>query len=408
MSDSIQKDELIRFLDSEITHLRGEINRSGWTIWATWGAIAALAWLFLSEIQLNKYSLQSVSAILFVIWLLFVFLVLSSDLINLHPLSNELSSRFRPGYHLSRNRAGLILYLVLQIYFIFVITALAPVIGIWGSILAYIFISYMLFVILAVLIMNIADLPLPAVAFTRTADKIGAVVVIVILAILLWSYSNYLFGSPFVTDVYDVRLALLIAALLYLIISLVTKSHGSITLDILMSIKRECIFSRIDVDQAMRQADIALSGLSAADYLEKYVSKLLQLVRDQIMEIKTCVANLEIIEKLYVGKQAASNDENKSQVISLIESLFQSGEKIKVLNDRYTVAFRSFETRVLFVRKLTKRSEDLDVLLSKLRDEQNDLQQQTKLYQNRLGAVRELAQKTVSVSVISTSSSSPT
>jgi hypothetical protein len=178
--------EFIKFLDSEISDLRSEIQRPGWTPWAILGSIAALAWLLFSEIQKGEYSPKNVAGIIFVIWLLYFFYMCITSLINPPRSLHKKKERFVPDYLVNTRRLGLILLAVPQIFFIFVAKDFSQDVGSLATILAYLVIFSCIFALALFIAITFANIPIPSNTAANTQTKIANAFSVVITAIPLW------------------------------------------------------------------------------------------------------------------------------------------------------------------------------------------------------------------------------
>ncbi len=233
------REEFINFLDSEITSLRSEIQRPGWTTYAILGSIAALVWLLLYEIQIGKFYPKNVAGIILVIWLIFSLCMNVSFLINPSRSIRKPKERFVPGYLISTERSILILLTGLQIFFIFVIIDFSPDVISLATIMAYFVISGSLLALVIIIAITFTNTPIPLNRTSNMQTKIGYTLSAIISTIPLWFYIKFLFISPGTANIFDLRFAILLAAIYYLTLLLMLRSRGNLTLDSLITIKRE-------------------------------------------------------------------------------------------------------------------------------------------------------------------------
>lgn len=228
-TSSRQQSDFTYLLDAEINNLRSEIQRPGWTTWAIYGGLATLVWLLLSEIQQARYSIREVSGLLLVIWLMYWPYIYIKSCVNPSGLFPNLNSRLHPGYFLRGTRLLVIIFLALQIYFIVVALDFSRDVGNLATTLVCIEFAFLLLMMLVGLVLSFVELPFPASPNTGKLSVATSVFLVLITAIPLGLYLNYLLISPAVANLFDVRFALIIAGIFlaanYVIARIIRKSY---------------------------------------------------------------------------------------------------------------------------------------------------------------------------------------
>lgn len=140
----------------------------------------------------------------------------------------------------------------------------------------------------------------------------------------------------------------------------------------------------------MRQTDIVLTGLAASEYFEKYVGKLLSLLRDATNEYDVSAADVDELEKLVLEMRTSSTPEQRLRVVSVIDSLHASMARVKeVLDVTYPAAWRQLQWRIMFYKYIVKTNDIVDNLSVKLRDAKEDLKKRSHQLGDRLGMLSE-------------------
>jgi len=293
----MNKEEFNIFLNTEIDNLRNEIQRPGWTTWALTGALAALIWILIDLVEQGGYSLKPVASLLLAIWFLAYSHTFIKGYISPDLTSHSRRGRFMPTYMVSANVSGIILSLAQLVFLTIVVHRFSTELGSSATIISLAAVSLLLFFALAALVAILARFPIPFNARNRLS-AILPIMCSTAMLVSVWYHLRFLWISPGGTTVYDVRFAVVIAAIFYVSSRLVSVPRGALTLDVLATVRREFLFGRIELDTAMRQADIALAGMRASDLLESYVAKVLSLYRDASAEYNKSVALLDQLEKL--------------------------------------------------------------------------------------------------------------
>lgn len=391
---SKSREEFINFLDSEISSLRSEIQRPGWTTWAILGSIAALVWLLLSEIHTGEYSPKNVAGLIFIIWLFCFFCMSITSLINTDRPLHKTKERFASKYLASTRRLGLILLTGLQIFFIFVAMDFSPDVGELATIMAFLVISGGIIAFVFVIAIIFTNTPMPFNTREDTITKTSYVLSVIISAIPLWFYIKFLLISPGTANIFDVRFAVLIAAISFLLLVLMFKPAGSLTLDSLIAIKREFFLGRLDLDTARRQVDIALTGLDASQAFEEYVSKLLSLLRDVAAEVDKCIEHQAKAEKLYLEWKSSRTKEQFSELNSEIDSIAESAEKARtIIREKWPKVFKPLQRRIYVVSVLTRNSDIFKDIRLKIDNTIDQVNQQIDDLSKRVVAFRDTVKK---------------
>jgi len=206
--------------------------------------------------------------------------------------------------------------------------------------------------------------------------KFGKVIVLILLILILIPlyYYIYFFISSGTVNIFDIQLSFVIAALYYLISMLINVPRGNLTLESLLAIRREFFLGRIDLKTAIRQVDIALSGLRAPDVLEGYVTKLLLLFRDASADLHKHMLQIEELETLMSESGSAPSREQEQHMQSLLNSMKQYTDHAgKITKTLIPKTLRSLTVRVYLVDKYATVDDEVKDLLSKLKDSSEEL-----------------------------------
>jgi hypothetical protein len=389
----MNKEEFNTLLSFEIDHLRSEIQRPGWTTWAITGAMAALVWVLITLVEEGGYSLRTVASLLLVIWLLHISYNFIKGYINENPPSHSSGGRFMPTYMVSANRLGIILGLAQFVFLLIVVKMFSTELGSLATIISYAAVSILLFFAFAALVVSIARFPIPLNTKNNLSSAILPIVCSILMLVSVWYHSRFLWISPGGTTVYDVRFALVIAAIFYLTSRVVSVPRGALTLDVLTSIRREFLLGRIELDIAVRQADIALVGMRASDLLENFVAKLLSLYSDISAEFNKSTALLNQMEKLQSEIKEQPLAESRDP---LLVALSSSVDRVhNMLTIDIPRAYKPIKRRLipLAFMGFLKDSNDLQQLMQKLEDTNHHLSRQSEDFRARFDKFRQTIQR---------------
>lgn len=381
----MNKEEFSIFLNSEIENLRNEIQRPGWTTWALTGALAALVWILISLVEQGHYSLRAVASLLLVIWFLDYSYTPIKVLISPSLPLQQLRGRIIPTRLISANIPGIILTVAQLVFLIIVISRFSTELGSVATSISLAAVSFILLSTMTAIVVIITRFP---VVFSP-GNRIAAAILVVCSGLMLlsaWYHIRFLWISPGGATVYDVRFALVIAAIFFLSLKLISVPRGALTLDVLTNIRRELLFERVELGTAIQQVDIALAGMRASDLLESYVAKLLSLYGDAKAEFSKSASLLDQLEEWQSGTVQKLSPEQltfRRELMNAVESSIDKAYDI-VIED-IPRAYKPIGQRVIMLKSmgLLEGSDDLKDLDQKIKTVANDLAEQIKKFRTK-------------------------
>jgi hypothetical protein len=379
-----RRQEFINFLNAEISNLRNEIQRPGWTTWAILGSIAVLVWLLLDEIELSRYSIINVAFLLLVFFLVFVSYVLVHFLINPNPPIRSSQGRFMQERWMPTARIPLLFITILNALLVAATIILSPYINnIFATIISCIVFSYLFLLILLLNIIVYMKIPFPMAPKTSTRAKIPTLLIFILSLLSLWQYIRYILTSS-TFNIFDLRFAFIIFAILILFLLLVRKPSGFLTLENLTNTRRDYFLKYIDLNTAIKYVDITFTGYRAADVLEPYFNKLFEVQATAIEKMKEFTSILEELETFYKNNKEPLTKEQSETRHSIIKSLAKSSEESDLLiNQSIPKALYPLEMRLMFVKKFIGSDNNLDELDKKLQQYRDDLVSQMQIGRDR-------------------------
>jgi hypothetical protein len=381
----MNKEEFNIFINSEIENLRNEIQRPGWTTWALTGALAALVWALISLVEQGHYSLRAVASLLLVISFLDYARTPIQVLISPSLTLQQLRGRIIPARLLSANMPVIVLMVAQLVFITIVISRFSTELGSVATSISFTAVSVLLLSTLIGFVIIIARFPVVFNPRNR-----GAVAILVVCSGLMllsvWYHIRFLWISPGGATVYDVRFALVIAAIFFLSMKLISVPRGALTLDVLTNIRREVLLEKIKLETAIEQVDIALTGNRASNLLESYIAKLLSLYRDASAELSKSVSCIAQFEKSLSGteeKLPPGQLPIKREDMDILTSSIEKAHDI--ITTDIPRAYKPIGRRMMLLTSmgLLEHSDDLRDLDKKLKTVQADLDEQVKEFTNK-------------------------
>jgi methyl-accepting chemotaxis protein len=371
-SSNTRRQELVSYLDTEINYLQYDIRRSGWTKWAVCSGIAALAWLLISQIEGGGYSSVNVIGILLVIGLIVIFFLMTAIMVD--NTDSKVEGRFHVYGYWSRNRASQLLLIGQLAFLLYANNSLSQYVATWTKIVTYLLCGGLLLAAISFFIITSLKFPTSVNPRRNKASVSLNAVGIAVSALAAWRYIDFMRMSPVTVNASDVRVALLIAAMLFLAQLLLGTGRGSLILESLRITRRQLALDQTGLESAIVEVDIALTGLRARDVLEEHVGKLLTLYREASEQLRESMQYLNDIKTLYRESQDEKAQESlvKPLLKSLAKSIDSTGDIIRDIRK----TFRPFTRRLFWMRTQEDISDAVNELVQKLEDATDNLAQQ--------------------------------
>ena len=387
----LQGRQFIEHLDKEIHNLRDEIQRPGWTNYAILGSIAALAWILINCFETGGYSLRNVAFLILGFSLLWDLLTMLIPATKLPRLDLKLKRRFININFLSSNRLSLFLIFCQYCFFLFVSLKLSQDLGTFTTIFTSVFLSIILLFILLMALFIFLKFPIPMSPSKKKLNIVLNTIIILSFLVIIFRYLGFSLMSPSTTVITDIRLALPIVAIFYLLIILIRIPKGKLILDSLVMIRRELALGEINLDTARIHADVALTGLRTSDILEEYLTTLLSLYREVTTDLKEASRYLEDIEILYSEKQDGQV-EQATLVHPLLETVGKLTHKARnIISTSIPKALNRLQLRVTWISTQVEIPDTIEELNRKLTDARKDLAMQVNTLEERLKTLGESA-----------------
>lgn len=290
---------MVALIESEIDDIRSESSQAGWTTWALMGASATCVWLILNQFETQQYALSR----LYPLWLACSFLLFAVT-----PLYRLLTSNPDPCKHgrlfysrwlIARRRTSLVVWSIRHVAILFLLWAVVGSPSHPHEYIAYALTSLAVAVGLLGLGLSFTDFPVPSGGNSKIKDIVPALIISGFSAIVLVGMlCNHLPPDP-LTNIVEVRIAVLSSAL-YLLVSVMSdQSVPSPLLSNLIQLRRDIGLGSISPETARDQLEMFLWGRRLADHVSSDTTRImdsLQSIDADIDEASKRFAALKEIE----------------------------------------------------------------------------------------------------------------
>lgn len=372
MSDSERDESLIELLEFEIKRIRAEESRPGWTRWALLGGLASAFWFLTLELERGAISWQNS---------LFFFLVLSigyQSTLCIRPLLHLFSAKSAPRARTLSQQFPRAFYVMLyesawDVVLLVIVSRLDPAVGLQYEVSLFVF--YILNILTALLASLVYPLfkyaNMTTIAFSlgsKRARASGRVTSILLLALGMFSVFGListLLDNVVVLAPAEYRVGGLLFASAYILRIIVRGQPESPLLDTLIELRRALGLGKIDFESAARQAEIALTGLSASEILQDDLGALLR----DLEQINVCLetARKELLRASLLEDYRDRVEDQDILRQALIRSAESHVDEAVELAENHSSKVDQFRWRITLLREISPESEEeVDKLLAEL------------------------------------------
>lgn len=268
-TEQSRRAELRQLLDAEISNIMERRKREGWTTWALLGGIGTILWLLADRLANDSISWTNTSTLLLVLWLGYLSFALMKACF--WPAEETgASSRYRPidSYMLS---AGLS-FVPLGAVFIALAVKLSGNVPLLITVLTVTIQAILVLIGAGILVLRFLGLPLSA----SSARHRYTSYILVPLGVGCLVSSLFYLGSISSLHIEDIRVAGLLFAVMELSGRALNKTKDEASLTSFISIRRELVLGKLDLQTALTQADIVFAGVKGSDILQEDIQQYLK------------------------------------------------------------------------------------------------------------------------------------
>jgi hypothetical protein len=307
VSTSFSKEEVLKALDFEIDSIKSEINRLGWTTWALLGSLATIIWLIINNWENFKGNFTNVGLWFFcVIFLIDILNIIDNILLQRKSHTGEIRIyRFKELYSSSRRLFLLNFLMALSLVYLSVILLknVPPLIRIYS----FLFYGGACLIWLFTLIMSFIDFPLVQGNYKfRTYKLILTLIILPGFVVLFYCYKTI--GT---INILEIKLAFLICTFLFLLKRLSEGNDSKSKMDSLKEIRRDLVFGRLGIQEALKRTDIILLGMNVSQFFQDDIDSLLKLLSLNHSEINTLSLRYQEISNLISKKESKKEEIEK-------------------------------------------------------------------------------------------------
>jgi len=350
---------VLALLDNEIQYVRSESERPGWTGWALLGAIGAIAWLLLDTIEQGAFHWANVGVLV----LLGSFSVGAVSTLSIalrssaQPSGRAQATRFTLSHRTpSPVRVVLLLRVAYSVVIIVITSLVRTRIPLFLALVIWAAHGVLALGLCLLFVITYRPVALPMALSTSVLLRRGSLVDVAVYGVLATGCAISLVNSSTAISPDDIRIAGLSLVLYHLLRILAGMGSSVPVLGALVTIRRQLALGQMDIETAIRQTDIALSGLQVSDILQEDLRELLGFWAQYAAETgKLCEkasALRQIVER--PTRNHDTDDHDKAIVESLIQAIESHSTKATEVLESITKSLPSFCRKAAWIRSTSK------------------------------------------------------
>jgi hypothetical protein len=357
---NVREEVFYNFLSSEIDHLKNEIKKPGWTNWAIMGSLATLVWLTFNEFDNNALRIHNVSFI--ILTSLFIHRLLRT--IQLF-VAEDITSKSEAKYLLTnesfgQNRVSLILEVLKYAFMIYLISSLPLGIEKHTITLLYITSSVCGFAFVCGLIFSYLQIPYSLSTRGNWTRNIVYCLSAILFFLIAFELVHFYVDHSNDFHISDFRFSALFIGGFYLVLLLSKIPQDSRMLSSLIEIRRKLIFHNLSITEAVRQTEIALTGLKVSNLLHNYIANFLKLCNEFNSKIDLLLKKLAIWDAITEKKENSKISDTDKEISESIKDSMKKivGELLSLVDEDIPLAFRKIKIRSILISRIPKQADD--------------------------------------------------
>ncbi|NPV84232.1 MAG: hypothetical protein HPY46_11710, partial [Candidatus Aminicenantes bacterium] len=385
-----KKSDLIDLINYELSEIDEEQKRPGWTFWALIGALVTLSWLFINQLPLSKVNFINIGFIYVSLSLIIEFII------NLIPIiSGQGTSHSRePRYFFTMNLFGsyrIYIFVSLAQYTVLLLVALkiGGQLSVITKISIIILMGYSILVWIFLIILSFLKVPINPQRMGWLTYLTASIISMLFIISLFGCFKKLVIEFEAFTPE-EFRASVILLLIAYTIILMSKVRSISPVRSYLISLRRDIILDKIDLDQAQKQIDLALSGLLVEDVLQERIKEVLDCfdqINKEFNELINIMKSIKLLLPISVEEQDHSQsirtlmdisktkknnltnlfnslktsikkfEEKKNQIIRLDDRAY---EKIQQVEGKINIAFSNLER---LYKNYEKENQEIEQML---------------------------------------------
>lgn len=349
----MDKNEIIRFLEFEISTRRTADKQPGWSTWAILGSMAMLLWLMLAEIETAAN--LTYSNVIYI----FILLSVSIDFIVIVYLTSKLKDKnnIQDSTRFLKLNITTTFFVVLiatrSIVILYLLNKISSTFASLITISCYTYILITFFTVSVLIIIFLFKLPIP-----ENPKPKKVYIIFGYFKEIVWGLSctfsvigllSYLYKKQIILSVPDWKVGLICFGLSILILLLFKQAPKTDYLKLLENIHRKISLDNMDIEEAKKEIDIVLFGLTLPDILQSYISDILNVHNElQKLHAEFC-SEMAVIDKFVTIPADQLSDEDSTSVFAVLKSMADKPQEIEQMKSKLTRLTQKLSFRAAYI-----------------------------------------------------------
>ncbi len=377
--NSLTKEDILKTLDFEINQISSEQQRNGWTKWALYGVLAASLWLLLEQWEKGNFNVWVVLLLVLVFSVGLDIIGYSRLLLPHRPSRYERVLRFKFPTEIENGAAFFLNAIRHIVVFVIALLFVNEVSWSQATVIIVFYGLYSLFALIAVAVFYYPEFEVIHNSKSNASVKSYYSFWTLIVIALVWGLIGYLNATlsyyPEGISLANFRIAGLLVVIAYTFYLLVDLSKNVPLLSVLSEIRRELSFGRIDLETAIKQAEIGIAGISVDERLQEDIRAVMPLLEQRNLEFNQICDKITALSTK-IPKQISEitkEQEKKAKEILLpcldeVGGFLKKDEEVEKLKRKFRVHISMVET------ESPKSVESAKDFLKKIEDSETEME----------------------------------
>jgi hypothetical protein len=174
----------------------------------------------------------------------------------------------------------------------------------------------------------------------------------------------------------DIKIAALLTAAVFLVLALIEKKTDNPLLSSLINIRRNLSFGHMTLDDAVKQADIAIAGMQVRDVLQDDIKNIISSFEKISFDADQIESRMQEVQKQWPDKLCKMTDETKNYISKETSQALLEYKKIEILAKENTERLSRFKEKIkLLVMLMRQQPPEIIEIVSLLDKAENDSKQ---------------------------------
>lgn len=354
-----EHERVVALLEFEIKQIRSAESEPGWTTWALLGGLATTLWLMAAEIEQHRASPQALSLIFLVLSLGLISIKVGHRFLSPSPPSLRSALRFHQVHRFLKTRTSFILDIIHSSVLLAIAVSHRHLVSSGFLITACIFFGFSLLANLSGFVMSFFRIPFTDYQTSRARQAMFVAyalsgVAVITVAGFAWPLIN----GKISPSVSEYRIAGLLVAICELLFLIVKRGPSTPLLQTLIDIRRNLAFGNLGLEDAKRQIEIALEGMTVADVLQDDIAGILSHIERMNVHLESAIKEVNAFTATVSRDREGIPEDQHNLLMAVRQSAETHLEHAEDIQKDILISLKKFKRRASFMLGMSPEAKD--------------------------------------------------